>query len=125
MAGDYIRYRRRSSLFSAENALLLTFRTSLARCVRTLQYVKNDCTVPPVFIPSSTLHYSGFRGRPTILLNLEIVELLKGSGYTWNEIAGSLQVSQTTLWRRLNEAGYEVEKFTDISDDELDSILTP
>ena len=71
-----------SSLFSAENALLLTFRTSLARCVRTLQYGKNDCTVPPVFIPSSTLHYSGFRGRPTILLNLETVELLRGSGYT-------------------------------------------
>ena len=112
-----------SSLFSAENALLLTFRTSLARCVRTLQYGKNDCTVLPVFIPSFTLHYSGFRGRPTILLNLETVELLRGSGYTWNEIAGSLQVSRTTLWRRLNEAGYEVEKFTDISDDELDSIL--
>lgn len=118
-----INYLSTSSLFSAENALLSTFRTSLAMCVRILQYGKNDCTVPPVSIPSATLHYSGFRGRPTILLNLETVELLRGSGYTWNEIAGSLQVSRTTLWRRLNDANYEIEKFTDISDDELDSIL--
>lgn len=57
------------------------------------------------------------------MLNLETVELLRGSGYTWNEIAESLQVSRTTLWRCLNEAGYEIERFTDISDDELDGIL--
>ena len=113
-----------SSLFTAEHALLLTFRTSLARCLRTLQYGINDCTVPPICIPSSTTqHYSGFRGRPTILLNLETVELLRSSGYTWSDIAGTLQVSRTTLWRRLNEANYEIKRFTDISDDELDSIL--
>ena len=113
-----------SALFSAELALLSTFRRSLARCLRTLQYGINDCTVPPICIPSSTTqHYSGFRGRPTILLNLETVELLRSSGYTWDEIASSLQVSRTTLWRRLNEANYEIKRFTDISDDELDSIL--
>ena len=59
-----------------------------------------------------------------ILLNLEIVELLKGCGYTWNEIAGSLQVSRTTLWRRLKEANMEVQRYSDISDDELDSIVS-
>jgi len=112
-----------SSLYSEENVLLLTFCMSLATCVRTLQYSENDSTVPPVFIPSSTLHYSGLRGRPTILLNLETVELLSGSGYTWNEIVWSLQVSRTTPWRHLNDSDYEIEKFTDISDDELDSIL--
>ena len=36
-------------------------------------------TVPPVFIPSSTLRYSGFRERPTILLNLERVPLFLDS----------------------------------------------
>ena len=72
-----------SSLFSAELALMSTSRTSLARCLRTLQYGINDCTVPPVYIPlSTTQHYSGFRGRPTILLNLETVDLLRSSGYT-------------------------------------------
>ena len=38
-------------------------------------------------------------------------------------IAGLLQVSRTTLWRHLNDADYKIERFTDISDDELDSIL--
>lgn len=112
-----------SPLFSAECTLLSTFRNSLARCVRTLQYGQNDCTVPPVFVPSYTLFYSGYRGRPSILLNLEKVELLRSSGYTWNEIATSLQVSRTTLWRRIREEGYEIERFTDVSDDELDTVL--
>jgi len=112
-----------SSLFSAAHALLLTFHTSLARCLRPLLYGINDCTVPPICIPSSTsVHYSGFRGRPTILLNLETVELLRISGYRWNDIAISLQVSRTTLWRRLHEANYEIQTFADISDDEWDSI---
>ena len=57
------------------------------------------------------------------MLNLETVELLRSSGYTWNEVAASLQVSRTMMWRRIREAGYETERFTDISDDELDSIL--
>ena len=48
---------------------------------------------------------------------------MANTGYTWNEIAGSLQVSRTTLWRHLNDADYKIERFTDISDDELDSIL--
>ena len=94
-----------SPLFSAECTLLSTFRSSLVRCVRTLQYGQNDCTVRPVFIPSYTLSYSGYRGRPSILLNLEKVELLRSSGYAWNEIATSLQVSRTTLWRRIREGG--------------------
>ena len=112
------------SLFFAELALLPTFRTSLAMCLRTLQYGTNDCTVPPICIRSSTTQYnSGCRGRPTIVLNLETVELLRVSGYTWNNIASSLQVSWTTLWRCLNKANYEIKRFTDIPDDELDSIL--
>ena len=109
--------------FSTDYALLSTFHTSISRCIRMLQYGRNDCTTPPVFIPSFTLYYSGSRGRPVILLNLEMVELLKGCGYTWNEIAGSLQVSRTTLWRRLKEANMEIQRYSDISDDELDSIL--
>jgi len=40
-----------SSLFSAELSLLSTFHTSLARCLRTLQYGINDCTI---YIPSFT-----------------------------------------------------------------------
>ena len=39
-------------------------------------------------------------------------------------MASALQVSRSTLWRRLKEAGYQIKKYTDISDDELDSIIT-
>ena len=95
-----------SPLFSAKCTLLSTFWSSLARCVRTLQYGQNDCTVPPVFIPSYTLSYSGYRGRLSILLNLEKVELLRSSGYTWNEIAMSLNSCRTV---DLNECGITVE----------------
>ena len=64
-------------LFSTDYALLSTFHTSISCCIRMLQYGRNDCTTPPIFIPSFTLYYSGSRGRPMILLNLEMVELLK------------------------------------------------
>lgn len=110
-------------IFSTEYVLLSTFRTSLTRCIRMLQYGHNDCTIPPVYIQPFTLHYTGSQGTPIIVLNLEIVELLKGCGYTWSEIASSLQVSRTTLWRRLKEVDYDVQKYSDICDDELDSIL--
>ena len=35
-----------------------------------------------------------------------------------------MQISRTTIWRRLKEAGVCVQKYTDISDDELDSLVT-
>ena len=89
-----------------------------------LQYSQNDCTIPPVFIQPFTLHYTGSQGRPIVVLNLEMVELLKGCGYTWSEIASLLQVGRTTLRRRLKEGDYDVQKCSDICDDELDSILS-
>ena len=64
----------------------------------------------------SFVHNSG------ILLNLETVDLLTRSGYTGNDITSSLQVSRTTLLRCLTEANCEIKRFTDISDDEVDSI---
>ena len=35
----------------------------------------------------------------------------------------ALQVARSTLWRRLKGAGVKVNKYTDISDDGLDSII--
>ena len=51
------------------------------------------------------------------------MDLLRSSGYTGNDITSSLQVSGTTLLRCLTEANYKIKRFTDISDDEVDSIL--
>lgn len=44
--------------------------------------------------------------------------------HAWSQVAGAPQISRTTLWRRLKEADFEVLKYTDICDDELDSIVS-
>ena len=61
------------------------------------------------------------RGRPRFIINLDQVELLRSCGYTWNEVANAIQVSRTTVWRRLKESGVTLQRFSDISDSELDT----
>jgi hypothetical protein len=62
--------------------------------------------------------YTGSRGRPKLIVNVDAVELLRSCGYTWNE---ALQVSRSTIWRRVKDAGIQL---ANISDDELDSIIS-
>jgi len=112
-----------TSVYVAEYSLLLGIRTNLSRHLRLLLYGFNDCTVPPIAITSYSLQYSGAAGRPRIVVNIDTVELLRSCGYTWNQVAEALQVSRTTLWRRLQDSGYQMKKYTDICDDELDSIV--
>ena len=112
-----------TSVYVTEHSLLLGMRTNLSRHLRLLLYGFNDCTVPPIAISSYSLLYSGSAGRPRITVNIDTVELLRSCGYTWIQVAGALQVSRTTLWRRLRDAGYQMKKYTEICDDELDSII--
>ncbi len=49
---------------------------------------------------------------------------MRTSGYTWTEVANALETSRTTVWRRLRDAGYQILKYTDISDEQLDNVLT-
>ncbi len=35
-----------------------------------------------------------------------------------------METSRTTVWRRLRDAGYQILKYTDISDEQLDNVLT-
>ena len=63
-------------------------------------------------------------GHPKIVLNFDLIELVRKSGYTWTEIANALQTSHTTVWRRMKESGYQIMRYTDISEEELDNILT-
>ncbi len=44
--------------------------------------------------------YTGHRGRPLMIINIEQVELLRSAGFTWQEVADAVGVSRTTLWRR-------------------------
>ena len=50
-------------------------------------------------------------------MNLDLVELLRSAGYTWDEISKALM---TTLWRRVKEGKLVTTKYTDISDTDLD-----
>ena len=68
--------------------------------------------------------YSGLPGRPTLMVNVNQVELLRNAGYTWQDIAQYLQVSRSTLWRRLHEGNLRFDRYTDISDHDLDRIVT-
>lgn len=112
--GDYI----------TEHNLLCRMRSNLGKHLRLILYGVNDCTVPPVGIYDTVKEYTGLRGRPKIVVNIESVELLRSCGYTWKEVADALQVSRTTVWRRLKESGVEIAKYTEISDDELDCIVS-
>lgn len=112
------------SSYTTEHSILLGLRNNISRCLRVLQYGFNDCTVPPVAIFGYSMLYSGDVGRPKILVNVETVDFLRSCGYTWDQVAHAMQVSRSTLWRRLKVADYQIRKYSDISDDELDGIIS-
>ena len=49
-----------------------------------------------------------------------MLQYLRSTGYTWDEIARSMLVSHTTIWRKQNEAGITLERYSSISDADLD-----
>ena len=87
-------------------------------------YDVNDCTIPPIAIETYIFQHSTSVRRPKMQPNLHKMEFLRGCGYTWNQVADALQVSRTTLWRRIEEASFEIKKYIDVCDDELDSIVS-
>ena len=109
--------------YHSELALLRNMHQTLARNLRILVYGVNECTVPPLALHPSYQIHSGGRGRPRVVINVDHVELLRSCGYTWNEVADAIQVSRTTIWRRLRDAGVHLSKYSDISDQELDTIV--
>ena len=112
-----------SSNYHTELSLLHSMHRSLSQSLRMIVYGVDEHTVPPVALyPYNTVR-SGGRGRPRIVLNVEHIELLRSCGYTWNEVADALQVSRATIWRRLRESGLDMQRYSDISDDELDMIV--
>ena len=66
----------------------------------------------------------GRRGRSKYLVNLDLVELLRNGGYSWQHIADVFSVSRTTLWWRIIESGMPINNYTDISDSDLDSLVS-
>lgn len=68
--------------------------------------------------------FSGGRGRPKILIDLEQIIALRTIGLTWTKIANFIGVSRFTLHRRWQESGLpDIRTFTSISDDQLDIVI--
>lgn len=65
----------------------------------------------------------GRRGRPTLIVNIEQVELFRTVGYSWSEVSSLLSVSRTTLWRRFHDLNIPTSRYSDISDQELDRVV--
>ncbi len=92
------------SQYSGDVQVLSSMRQNVIRYMRQLIYGYNDCTIPAIGIQPFRIYlHSGNVGRPRLLVNMDQVELLRGCGYTWDEVSGCLNVSRSTLWRRLRE----------------------
>ena len=91
----------------------------------------NDCSFCPyrksVFVGLCTnpiiifLHREP--GCPRINLSMESVTDLRALNYSWSKIASQLNVSRSTLYRRLKEAGISTDDYVDISPNELDDVI--
>lgn len=94
-----------------------TYHRSLLSSTSTCSVISQAC--------SSICHrcYTGNPGRPRLVVNIEQVELLRSSDFTWQEVAGVVGVSRTTLWRRLHKLGVPLEGYSDIDDDQLDELI--
>lgn len=106
--------------YSEEHVLLSSLREEAIRLVRVTVCGNNDCTIPAVAVAPYQVLHTGLVGRPKVLVNVDLVELLKSANFTWQEIADALQVSRTTLWRRLKELNISTGRFSDICDLDLD-----
>lgn len=85
----------------------------------------STCSVVPQASPSLCHKcFTGSAGRPQLLVNIEQVELLRSSDFTWDEVSRIVGVSRTTLWRKLHKLGIPLERYSDIDDNELDQLIT-
>ncbi len=81
------------------------------------------CSQVATGISGASLDYNAAVGRPRISVNVEMIELLHSAGYKMKKIAHALMISRTTLWRRLAEENVDLDRYSNISDDELDVLV--
>lgn len=84
----------------------------------------NTCSVVADSITSLQHVHTGNPGRPPLVVNIEQVELLRSSGFTWDEVSQIVSVSRTTLWRTFHRLGVPLQKYSDTSDSELDVLIS-
>lgn len=112
--------------FTAYDSDVDTLRKLLTRARtyhRSLMSSTSTCSVVCRACSPCQKCYTGSRGRPQLMINIEQVELLRSSDFTWQEVATAVGVSRTTLWRWLHKHGVPLEGYSDISDDQLDELI--
>lgn len=109
------------SFYLNDHDVLLSLRRQVAAEIHLFDDHHQPCAIPAVH--ATHIINTGKLGRPLIHINVDYVELLHGAGYTLTDISSALQVSRTTLWRRLQEVGVTLNGYSNISDAELDTII--
>ena len=63
-------------------------------------------------------------GRPKVEINIDDVEFLRSLKFSWERIADIIGVSRSTLMRRIHDEGVVIETFSNISDEQLDHLVS-
>ena len=62
-----------------------------------------------------------YRQEPSVEVDIDEVEYLRSLRFSWTKIAGILEISRSTLYRRLESEGIHQDlSFSSITDAELD-----
>ena len=84
-------------------------------------------TPPTVAADSVTIESEkgGNCGRPFLKIPVEVLEELRGLGFTWSKIAEMIGVSRWTIYRRVTEYGLEdMRGYYDLPDEEIHQIIS-
>lgn len=88
---------------------------------RIVMALRKECAVYGTTQPETEF---GLPGPPKFFIPRIVLEELMEEGFYIKEIAKMLCVSERTIYRRMEEYGLRKQKFTEIDEEELDSIVS-
>ena len=107
------------------NDLLSCFVSLLNNLISKFNTLSSEWNITSCTTPTE-LNFGKFKfhsGRPKIDIPKQVLEELRGLGFSWNNIASMFKVSRWTIYRRIHEYNLEsMQRFTEISDEELDKM---
>jgi hypothetical protein len=76
------------------------------------------------FIPHQITPSAEGAGRPSVNIPFELLEDLRGVGFTWEQIAKMFRISRWTVMRRVQSYGLQgLSRFSSITDEQIDGII--
>lgn len=86
----------------------------------------STCTIPRNMGLMQRFHYTGERGRPRVVIDIEQVQFLRSLNFNMKTIAAMLLVGRSTLYRHFENnthESHELSRFSNISDPDLKVII--